>query len=425
VDEPPSFVFSGSLLSLILGSISVCSLMLLSGLIAASETSVFALLPAVQRLKKSRSSQENLVASLLDDPLALRVSLVFLHVIVKVALTMLLLFLAWQSKQDSAIGIIIIVASLAIIICELVPRLYARKNDLSVSLLLVRPLKVLVNLMKPMVNPILRFRAQWKKSLREKDLSHDELAQVLELSSASTEAENEKEILRGIVNFGSLRVIDLMRPLDAMIAVSIDSTFTELVSFINSEGYSRMPVYRTDLNSIEGVLYIKDLLPFLDEPAEFAWSRMLRPGFFVTENKKIDLLLRDFQEKRVHMAIVKNELGQTSGIITLEDLIREIIGELNTDNSEIPESGFRKLDENIFVFDGRTPVQEFFRVLDQEHPFFREPGEEESLEDFIIEFNDELPEVGDELYYEQYTFVIEAVEQKRIKRVRVNVHAQA
>jgi putative hemolysin len=216
-----------------------------------------------------------------------------------------------------------------------------------------------------------------------------------------------------------------MRPLDAMIAVSIDSTFTELVSFINSEGYSRMPVYRTDLNSIEGVLYIKDLLPFLDEPAEFAWSRMLRPGFFVTENKKIDLLLRDFQEKRVHMAIVKNELGQTSGIITLEDLIREIIGELNTDNSEIPESGFRKLDENIFVFDGRTPVQEFFRVLDQEHPFFREPGEEESLEDFIIEFNDELPEVGDELYYEQYTFVIEAVEQKRIKRVRVNVHAQA
>lgn len=399
--------------------------MLLSALIAASETSVFALLPVVQRLKNSRSIQEKMIAALLADPLSLRISLVFLHVFVKVALTILLLVLAWQTTEYASVGIIIFIASLAIIMCELLPRLYARKNDLSVSLLLVKPLKMLVNMMRPIVAPILKFRAKWKKLSREKEFSQDELAQVLDLSSSTTDSNNEKEILRGVVNFGALCVKDLMRPLDSVIAVNIESNFSELVTFINQEGYSRIPVYRNDLNNIEGVLYIKDLLPFLDEGPAFKWSGMLRPGFFVTENKKIDLLLKDFQEKRVHMAIVKDEAGVTAGLITLEDLIEEIIGELNADNSEIPENGFRKVDENTFVFDGRTPIQDFFKVLDQEHPFFREPGEEESLEDFIIEFNDELPEVGDELYYEQYTFVIEAVEQKRIKRVRVNIHAQA
>ena len=166
----------------------------------------------------------------------------------------------------------------------------------------------------------MRFSAQWKKSFREKDLSHDELAQVLELSSATTEAENEKDILRGIANFHALRVKDLMRPIDSIVSISVDSTFTQLVTFVNQEGYSRMPVYRKDLNSIEGVLYIKDLLPFLEEAPDFAWSSMLRPGFFVTENKKIDLLLRDFQEKRVPWLFVKMK-WETSGLITLEDLI--------------------------------------------------------------------------------------------------------
>lgn len=413
------------MLSLILGTLAVCSLMLLSTLIAASETSVFALLPDVQRLKNGRSNQEKMIAALLDDPLALRISLALLHVFVKVALTILLLVLAWQTTEHASVGIIIIVTSFMIILSELLPRLFARNNDLPVSLLVVKPLKVLINIMKPLVKPVLRFTAQWRQSSREKEISHEELGQALERSLTTTESENEKEIIRGIVNFGALRVKDLMRPLDSMIAVSIDSNFTELVSFINQEGYSRMPVYRKNLDSIEGVLYIKDLLPFLDEGIAFKWSGMLRPGFFVTENKKIDLLLKDFQEKRVYMGIVKNEKGETSGLITLEDLIEGIIGELNTDTSEITESAFRKIDDNTFVFDGRTPIQDFFRALDQEHPFFREPGEEESLEDFIIEFNDELPGAGDELYYEQYTFVIEAVEQKRIKRVRVNVHAQA
>jgi len=429
VGEPPSLIVSGSILSLIVSIGAIVILMLLSGIIAASEVALFSLSPSeIDRFKKSSDRREISIAKLMSVPLMVRVTLLSLHVFTKIAITTSVLMLLWRPGISAQPLIYALIASfLAVLfLTEVVPRLLAKRNNIRLAKVIAPTLQVLVALTKPLVLPLLAIRSRWKNVATEKKSTHEELSEVLELTvNAETDASNGKEILRGVVNFGLLNVKDLMKPREAISAIPIRSSFTELINHINQSGYSRIPVYNDNLDFIEGVLYTKDLLPFLGDSTSFEWSGMLRPGFYVSENKKIDLLLKDFQEKRVHMAIVRDENGRTSGLITLEDLIEQIIGELNVEVTEIPDNGFLKLDDNTFVFDGRTPIEDFFTVLDQDYPFLREPGDHESLEDFIIEFNDELPEAGDELYYEQFTFVVETVEQKRIKRVRVHVHAQA
>jgi putative hemolysin len=176
---------------------------------------------------------------------------------------------------------------------------------------------------------------------------------------------------------------------------------------------------------MEGVLYTKDLLPFFEHGKNFPWINVIRPGYFVGATKKIDALLKDFQEKRVHIAIVRDDNGKTVGLITLEDLIEVIIRDINEQPDQLDDQGYTRIDERTYLFSGKASIREVFRLMDVEHPMLREPTDFESLEDFIVEINDELPVEGDELSYDQFTFVVEAVENKRIKRVRVNVHAQA
>jgi gliding motility-associated protein GldE len=394
-----------------------------------AETACFSLSPGViEQWSRSNDSREKLVASLMTDPLSMRIALMLVGVPVRifvVALGLLMISAAgfgYRATLEYILGVTLMLS----IISDVVPRTYARKYSAASARRLSAFLNVVVLLCKPLSVLIVSLRTKWKSAFKERKASREELTQALEMAAATdTAVENEKEILRGIVNFGSLKVTDLMKERGSISAISVDATFEELISHINRCGFSRIPVYKNTLDSIVGVIYVKDLLPFLDGAQGFNWPSILRPGFFVTEAKKIDLLLKDFQEKRVHMAIVKNDAGKTSGLVTLEDLIEEIIGEINDENDEIENEGYRKLDDTTFVFDGRTPIQEFFRVLDHEPPFFAEPKRRESLEDFIIELHDEFPSQGDELYYEQLTFVIEAIEQKRIRRVRVNVNEQA
>jgi gliding motility-associated protein GldE len=208
-------------------------------------------------------------------------------------------------------------------------------------------------------------------------------------------------------------------------AVDSELNFTELMDQVNKSGFSRIPVYRETIDSIDGILYTKDLLPYLDESENFKWQKLLRPGFFVPETKKLDSLLKDFQGKRVHMAIVVDEYGGTAGIVTLEDLIEEIIGDINDEFDEV-NIGYQKIDDHTFVFEGKISIHDLCKALEVDSTMFDDvKGESESLGGLILELHSALPKAGDQVVFDRFTFTVLSVDKKRITRVRVAVQQEA
>jgi putative hemolysin len=252
------------------------------------------------------------------------------------------------------------------------------------------------------------------------------LNQALEMTAVNhgSTNEDEKEILRGIVNFGTLTVKRVMRTRSRISAADISLNFHQLMEYVSKSGYSRVPVYKKNLDRIEGVLHIKDLLPFMENDLSFQWQDLLRPGFFVPATKKLDSLLKDFQEKHVHMAIVVNEYGGTLGLITLEDIIEEIMGDINDEFDEVGLH-YQKIDDNTFVFEGKTSLHDFCKLINVDPTTF-DPvrGESKSLGGLILELNRELPRTGSQITFERFTFAIESADRKKIKRVKVSIHDQ-
>jgi gliding motility-associated protein GldE len=247
----------------------------------------------------------------------------------------------------------------------------------------------------------------------------DELNQALELSTGANTTSGEQEILRGIVNFGTISARQIMQPRVDISSVSAELTFHELMDRINKSGYSRIPVYEESVDQIKGILYIKDLLPYLDEEEEFVWQNLIRPPYFIPENKRIDGLLRDFQSRRVHMAIVVDEYGGTSGLVTLEDIIEEIVGEIHDEFDEESKS-IMQLDEYTYVFEGKVSLNDLCRALDVDPELFEEVrGDSESLGGLLLEMFSGLPAVGEKTTFEQFTFTIMSVDSKKIRRVKV------
>ena len=250
----------------------------------------------------------------------------------------------------------------------------------------------------------------------------DELEHALEIATDEHTSEEEKEILKGIVNFGSLSVKQVMRSRMDISAFDIETDYITLIREIDNLSFSRIPVYRETIDKIEGILYVKDLLPHLDKGNNYKWQNLLRSGFFVPESKKIDALLRDFQEKRVHMAIVVDEYGGTSGLITLEDIIEEIVGEIN-DEFDDDDVAYNKLDDHTYIFEGKTSLNDFCKIISEEPVLFEEvKGESESLGGLLLELHSKLPRVGDKINYDKFVFTIVSVDSKRIKRVRVYIN---
>lgn len=252
-------------------------------------------------------------------------------------------------------------------------------------------------------------------------LSVNELQQALEITTENTTTE-EKDILKGIVNFGTLTVRQVMQSRMDLTAVDITMDFHELMDKINKSGYSRIPVYNETVDHIEGILYIKDLLNHIDKEEDFEWQKLIRKAMFVPEYKKVDALLKDFKNKRVHMAIVVDEYGGTSGLVTLEDLIEEIIGEINDEFDDIDDVTFKQLDEHTFIFEGKISLNDFCKKLEIEQQVFDEVrGENESLGGLLLELNTRLPKSGTKIVYEQFEFTVLAVDAKKIKKVKVFV----
>jgi putative hemolysin len=432
VDEPPSYNFILNIYSLgipypiVVGALVL--LVLLSALVSVSEMIFFSLQQEeLDQLKTSRTQHDQDIAALMEKPQLLLGSMMLINTIVKITIitTSTLSILTVDAGVGKVLLTILSTTLLLVLFSEFIPKVYGEHNKVTLAKKLVRFWINVVAFCRPLLLPIIKLRNAWSKRFIRERTTADELTQALEMATGDKQtSEGEKEILRGIVNFGTLTVRQVMRTRDEISSINIDSTFHELLTYVNSSGFSRIPVYKNSIDTIKGVLYIKDLLPYLEYGEDFSWQELLRPGLFVPETKKIDLLLKDFQEKRVHMAIVVNDGNSTVGLVTLEDLIEEIIGEINDEFDEVDQP-FRKIDDNTFVFDGRTTFEDLCGLIEIEgNTLNKKFDERESLEKILLQLSDELPHSGDQIDFEQFSFVIESVVGKKIKRVRVIVHEE-
>jgi gliding motility-associated protein GldE len=249
------------------------------------------------------------------------------------------------------------------------------------------------------------------------------LSQALELTSEGATTKEEQKILEGIVSFGNTETVQIMTPRIDIFAISVDEPFEEVLKKILEKGYSRNPVYKDNIDTIIGVLYAKDLLAHLNKTS-FKWQNLVRAAFFVPENKKLDDLLDDFRGRKNHLAIVVDEYGGTCGLVTLEDVIEEIVGDIN-DEFDDEDLTYSKIDDNNYVFEGKTTIKDFCKVLDDEDEeiFEREKGESETLAGFILEISGKFPKKGEKINFKNYTFTIEALDKKRIKQIKATRNA--
>ncbi|MGD1892023.1 MAG: gliding motility-associated protein GldE [Cyclobacteriaceae bacterium] len=404
-------------------------LLFCSAMISGSEVAFFSLSPReVSECQDSQEPSARRIANLLDQPKILLATILILNNLVNVAIVTLSTYATWQYFGKEADGEVIaaLPASVTIAILffgEILPKQYAVHYSLLFAKRTAGALNTAARFCKPFSIALMSFSNVVEKQLSKKgyQVSIDELNQALEITTRNDKeaTEEEKGILKGIVNFGTLSVKQVMRSRIDITAIDIEIDFHELMDIINKTGYSRLPIYRETVDSIEGILYVKDLLPYLDQEDTFAWQNLLHKGFFVPESKKIDALLKDFQEKRVHMAIVVDEYGGTSGLITLEDIIEEIVGEINDEFDE-NDIHYNKLDENTFIFEGKTSLNDFCKVLDEDISLFDSvKGESESLGGLLLEIHANLPRAGEKIQYDKYVFTVVAVDNKRIKRIRV------
>jgi putative hemolysin len=429
VDDPPGDFLAGPIVPYIsIGSVLTVALLatILAAALAAARTALyFAGLAGDGDVMWSRADQRSRSRARrwLNDARLLTVTIQFHHTAARVVAIVSLVACGLLAGNDNVFFGVVIPGVTCLVLTEAFARLFARKYPVR-ALSHLNVLMAIVSKTLVAARMLDRVNQRWRKRFGTERSVEEALAQVIELAAAS-DRETEKEVVKGIVTFGVLRVRDVMKHREEMSCLDISSNFEQVMAFVNEHRFSRIPVFRNSINRIEGVLYTKDLLPFFEQGKEFPWVNIIRPGYFVFANKKIDALLKDFQEKRVHIAIARDDNGNTAGLITLEDLIEVVIREINEQPDLADGQAYSRIDGRTYVFNGKTSIHEVFRLLDVEHPLLREATEFESLEDFIVEINDELPEVGEELSYDQFTFVVEAVENKRIKRVRVNVHAQA
>ncbi len=421
INEPSFsyFFFNGLVLVLLLIG---------SALASGSEVAFFSLnneeIASIQESDPKRGRQ---VANLLSNPKKLLSTILILNNLINIGIVTLTTFVSWTIFGMNATAIVVIlVQSVGVTVAlvffgEIVPKVYANQAKIPFALSLAPILVVFSSLLKPISWFLMSFSNLIEKRVEQKGYSPSvgELNQALELTTEDT-PEEEKEILRGIVNFGTLSVKQVMRSRMDITAVDVEMDFHELMDRINKSGYSRIPVFEETIDNILGVLYIKDLLPHIDKDEDFQWKELIRKSFYVPETKKADALLKDFQRMRVHIAIVVDEYGGTSGLVTLEDLIEEIIGEINDEFDDTDNIFFQELDNDTYIFEGKVSLNDFCKKLELDPQIFEEvKGESESLGGLLLELNSKLPKNGTKIQFADFEFTVLAVDTRKIKKVKV------
>lgn len=400
-------------------------LLLSSGLISGSEVAFFSLEPNdLDKLKEKKTRKNNMILTHLMDKEILLATILIANNFVNVAIVILTSFITNQLilfEGNSIIQFIfeiIFITSIILFFGEILPKVYASKIPLHFAGVMSYPLWVITRILKP-VSLILTTSTGFVNkhlSRKLKNLSMDDISHALELTG--NDITEEKEILEGIVKFGNIDVSEIMTARVDVIDVDIKSKYSKVLQTIIDSGYSRIPVFENTPDNVKGILYVKDLLAYLDHDNSFEWQKLIREAYYVPDTKMINDLLEEFQAKKIHMAIVVDEYGGTSGIVTLEDILEEIVGDI-TDELDEEEDFYTMQPDGSFFFEAKTQINDFHKVTNTDEETFNEVrGEAETLAGLILELTGEIPKKDEKIEYKNYVFTILAVDNRRIKRVK-------
>jgi len=403
-------------------------LLVFSALISGSEVSYFSL--SMSDLESLKENNHRLIIKLLKFPNSLLATILIVNNFINVAIIILSAYLTTISivfPEDSVLEFIfqvVIITCLLVLFGEITPKVYANHNAIKFSLWMAKPLTFLNKALYPISFLLVSTSSIIENRLKRKelDVNIDEISKALDLTDQKNKSK-EGKILRSIVEFGDTDVKEIMKSRVDVIAIDKSTNFSDLLKLIVSSGYSRIPVYEGQFDNVLGILYIKDLIPYLSKSDSFKWLDLCRAPFFVPENKMINDLLKEFQEKKNHIAIVVDEYGGASGIVTLEDVLEEIVGEIN-DEFDDDHNNYSKLDDNNFVFEGKILLIDFLKVINYELDYFDDlKGESDSLAGLILEYEGRIPKIRDVIIIKSFTFQIESVDLRRIKRIKVTLNA--
>jgi gliding motility-associated protein GldE len=401
-------------------------LILLSGFASASEIAFFSLSPAdLEAMDPDKSPLDMLVQKLRDDSERTLATILITNNLVNVTIIMLCNYilinlLTFSAEWLQFLCVTILLTFLLLLFGEIIPKVYGSTNPLAFCRKAVKGVMFFRKLFWPIETILLKSGAFAEKVLQKENrqLSIDDLEQALELTDKS-DIKDEQSMLQGIIRFGDETAKEVMTSRQDIIDLDIRCSYEDVLKCIVDNNYSRIPVYQDNKDNIRGVLYIKDLLPHLSKPANFRWQSLIRPSYFVPETKKIDDLLREFQENKVHIAIVVDEFGGTSGIVTLEDILEEIVGEINDEYDE-EEHNYTKLDANSYIFEGKTLLNDFSKILNLPDDEFDDvEGDADSLAGLLLEIKGDFPVVHEILKYKRYTFEVLEIDERRISKVKV------
>ncbi len=405
------------------------TLLLCSAMASSSETAYFSLQPNdINELESSQNRNEQLVLEIRQKPKTLLVTILIFNNLVNISITifstyiMSMMFNLAVNPVAAFILNVVVVTSLILLIGEMIPKVYASKKAKSIAVLMAPMLKTLIVIFKPLSKIFVSSTSFIDKKLVKKtgSISLSDLSTAVDIATEEGSSPEEKNMLKGIATFGEKEVSDIMRPRVNMFSVSLETEFEELMSQVVDKGFSRIPVYDKDLDDVKGMLYVKDLLPYIDKKA-FEWQKLLRPAFFVPENKKINDLFQDFRAKKIHIAIVVDEYGGTSGLVTLEDIVEEIVGDISDEFDKEPENdNYKKIDDDTYIFKAQISIVDFCKVFAINDDYFEEiEGESDTLAGIILEMEGRIPEKGFKCSYKEFTFYIIESDNKHIVKIKV------
>jgi putative hemolysin len=437
LDEEPFYLICGKIfnvtvypftVNLLFAIMAILILLILSALVSGAEAAFFSLSPAdVNRIKDSKAKNDQIISHLLTIPEKLLATILVTNNLLNIGVVVISAYVSaslFDFTNAEVFGFILEVIVITLVIVffgEILPKIYSIRYAGKVAAFMATPLEISEKICRPL-NFLLIHSTAWisnRLSTQHKNISIDELSDALDLTKHGIS--EDKKILEGIVKFSNINASEIMTPRVDIVGVPIQTRFKKLISNIIDSGYSRIPVFNRDLDNIKGILYIKDLLPFLDKPDSFNWQSLLRPAYYIPEAKMINDLLKEFQTSKIHMAVVIDEYGGTLGIVTLEDILEEIVGEI-TDESDHEEVPYTKIDEHNFLFEGKVLMNDFFKVFNTDEDIFDDiKGEADTLAGLLLELKGEMPRKNETFHCGNFTFTVKMVDQRRIKQIQVTL----
>lgn len=423
------------LLPIIIALIVLVLLLGGSALVSGSEVAFFSLKPIdIEELEKDNGKKAKMTIDLLERPKKLLATILIANNFINVSIIILASFLSNQFFPENAINPttklfidIVVITFIILLFGEVVPKVYASKNSKKMTLLMGGPLQFIAKLfpVNYMIKGLVAGTSLLSNFGKKKSISvsSGDLEHAIELTKETEGKEEEHKILEGIVKFGQTDVKQIMKSRIDVIGIDIDDSIEKVYEIILEHGHSRIPIFKETFDQVEGILFVKDLLPFIDDK-EVAWTKLIREPYFIPETKKIDDLLKSFQERKMHMAIVVDEYGGTSGLITLEDVLEEIVGDIS-EEFDTEDLNYSKLDDKTFIFEGKMPLMDFYKILDIDGDEFEEAkGESDSLAGFVIEQAGKILLKNEKIDFLNYTLIVDAADTRKLKRIKVIINEE-